>query len=93
MEFGVGDRFRAGTAAGQYRCLMPDCKGLLRVKAGRIYGHRWAHVVAPMPAHEPESVWHINAKTAIAEFARAQHPNATIYLDERYTPASNKPDV
>lgn len=93
MAAGEGEQYRDDTRAGHYRCLIPDCDGLLRVKAGPVNRHHWAHRVAPNPRHEPESVWHENAKAALAEFARAQHPDATIHLDSRFTPAGNKPDV
>lgn len=93
MAAGDGERFRADTAAGKYRCVVPDCSGLLRVKAGRVNRHHWAHRVAPVPAHAPESLWHLNAKAAIRDFVRRRHPDATILVDERYTPAGNRPDV
>lgn len=93
MAPGQGAQYREDTRAGRYRCLLPDCDGLLRVKAGPVNRHHWAHLVAPNPRHEPESVWHQNAKAALAEFARTQRPNATVHLDTRFTPAGNKPDV
>jgi|SRR5450755_1786278 hypothetical protein len=91
MADGDGARFRAATKAGAYRCMLADCDGWLWVKAGSYNRHHWAHRMAPVPAHAPESVWHVNAKAALARFVRTSYVAAQVFVDERYTPAGNNP--
>lgn len=93
MPGGEGEQFRIDTRADRYRCPLPSCNGLLTVSAGLKVGHHWRHRVAPSVEHTPESLWHLAAKVAIAEWAGRQVPDADVFNDSRFTPSRNKPDV
>ena len=93
MAAGDGDRYRGGTKAGLYLCPLDECGASLKVSAGAIYRHHWKHLVAPVPAHSPESLWHQAAKAAIAAWASSRRAYAEVLVDTRFTPAGSKPDV
>lgn len=93
MSDGEGERFRADTKAGRYRCILPTCDGLFTVAAGAKNAHHWRHRATPSVEHSPETLWHLTAKVVLAEFARAQHPDAVVHHDDKFTPSRNKPDV
>lgn len=93
MPHGEGDRFRVDTTAGRYRCVLPTCDGLFWVSAGEKNTHHWRHRNTPSVEHGAETLWHITAKTVLADFAQAQHPGAVVHHDDKFTPSRNKPDV
>lgn len=95
MPDGEADRFKPDTKAGHLVCLLPDCPTPLLNARGGATGrrHHWAHRTAPNPRHEPESLWHVNAKAALASWVRECHPGASVHPDDRRTPGRNKPDV
>jgi hypothetical protein len=90
---GDGERFKSDTKAGRYRCVLPDCDGLLTAHAGAKNAHHWQHRTITSVAHSPETLWHIAAKAVLVEFARARQPVAVIRHDDAFTPSKNKPDV
>lgn len=94
MPAGRGERFRRGTEAGQYRCPLTECDGLLVVHAGEKNIHHWQHRTALPVEHSPETLWHLTAKALLADFARDQRPGATVNVDNQFTDRGrNKPDV
>jgi hypothetical protein len=91
----AADRFKPDTREGHLVCLVPDCPTPLLTARGGATGrrHHWAHRSAPNPRHEPESLWHLNSKAALATWASARYPAAVVHLDDRRTAHRNRPDV
>lgn len=93
MDEGDGERYREPTRAGLYRCLLPECDAHLVVHAGAERLHHWQHPAGLNVEHRPETVWHLTAKAALAEWAAQQRPDADVVLDAQRTPGGSKPDV
>lgn len=88
---GAADQLRQRTRDALV-CPLPHCHGALSTRGGKRIRDHFFHLSAPAGAHGPETIEHLEAKAALASWARDQ-PGVAEVLVEHRLPCGRTPDV
>lgn len=94
---GEAERLRAECRAGDLICPVPGCADPRYTTAGGTKRDHFRHRSLAGGVHAPETYFHFTGKHIVGEWARRQHPEAAVNVDDHHvrsdTGVTQVPDV
>lgn len=79
---GEAERLRAECRSGILVCPVPDCADPRYTTASGTKRDHFRHLSLVAGVHAPESYYHFAAKHLVGDWARRQHADATVHVDD-----------